>query len=1084
MNISFIRRFSQLPFCLLLALLLGSTSASAQTTPNCFQLFFPTVQAQPGDTVCLPLMARDFEKIISLQFVVFWNPDDLEYVGKDISNSALAGILPNSFGLPMGNQIPVSWSSLTGLPISRPDSAILFNLCFRVKNGASGFLPLHIGGTWLTIFEVVQFNPPNTLLPLSQQIGGISTESIQSSDLTVSSTCVSNANCNQMVGSVSVEPSGGVPPYQYIWTGPNGFSATSADITGLAGGEYIVTVSDQTGSNVVVNVEVKSGLYTTTVVPQTISAFCGQSTGCATLEVGGNNPPFSFQWSAGNSQTAQNCSLPPGEHTVTVSDAIGCASVFSVEIMDDSILLLPAAWLVIEDCNGTQSATATPLNYPGPVEYLWSTGETTATVDGLVEGYYAVTVTTIAGGCSSIGEFLVLDGSTQSWQLALQAICDDPGNSQTGSLVLEMNPLASIEFPVMVSWSDGTTRLLGSPLDLGILDSLVGVTSGHYGVTVTDAAGCHTNLDKTMNCTAPQPVNEGYPWFYVQGDGTNPDSCAGVFAKNFEGISALTCSIAWSDYSSEFREIRNLQLPGLTQANFNVEPGEARMSLEWLSLSPITLPAESLLFEVCLVPKYPLVADQLRFTDEPSEPLLISQGESLAFVGRAGYLFFEEYQQEPPAVCTLAVLPPDCVADGKARILIEPCQPDSIMEGSFSHKNLLGEWHTFHDLSGLLFSDAGSYSIGAHQPSHDYDQFFAYIPATPAQLECAWPGDADNNNAVNHHDLLYLGLAFNAQGPVRLNASEEWIGQDAPDWVEATAIRNVNYKNIDSNGDGSINAADTIAIVQNWGRVINPAKDNPFDAPLDSFGNNPFPDISIDTDTLMPGQTANFPLLLGSQENQMDSIYGLAFSISYDASVVNENIRFTPSSSWFGDPSEYLCIQKNFPRQGRLDVAITRTNGIPVSGWGGIGNVFIIIEDNIFGAPGPFGPQDTTATTHFFFSEISSTSPGETPQIIAAPPVELIIRQQTVAAHEPFLSDREIALSPNPASENLLLQSKSARIHRVEISGADGSLHEVSEFGNPGQQVQIGLGKMTAGTYFARVFCGDGVAVKKFVVLR
>ncbi|MEQ1531528.1 MAG: SprB repeat-containing protein, partial [Methylococcales bacterium] len=657
----------------------------------------------------LPLMVRDFEQIVSLQFVVFWNPNELEYVGKDFSNSALPGIMSNSFGPAKADQIPASWSSGSGIPISRPDSAVLFNLCFRVKNTASGFLPLQIGGNWLTIFEVVQYNPGPVFLPLSQQIGGVSTVPVTNNNLAISSTCVENANCNQATGSISVEANGGMPAYQYSWSGPNGFSANTAAISGLAGGQYNLTVTDQAGSSVALQVEVKSGLFTTTVAPQITPAFCGQATGCANLEVGGAHPPFSFQWSAGNSQTSENCALPPGQHTVTITDAIGCESVFSIEIEDDSILQIPAKWLAIEDCNDTETITATPLNHPGPFEYLWSTGETTATLEVLTEGIYTVTVTALSGGCSSIGEFVVFDASTQSWGLELQPICDDPGNSETGNLELAFQPAGNIVFPITVVWSDGTTRLIENALAPGILDLIEGVPSGHYSVTITDAAGCSTLKETTLNCSVPPPASEHYPWFYVQGHGANPDSCAGVYAKNFEGVSALSFSLDWATYGSTLREIRNLQLPGLTLNDFNVLQG--KLGLNWQTPNPVTLPVESLLFEVCLTPITGQVADPLEFSETPNLPSLVAQGESLAFLGRYGNVFYTEYQEAPPIFCRADVLPADCAADGKSRILMEACNPELDCEGSYVHIDRLGQWHNFDELSGLLFADPGTYFI-------------------------------------------------------------------------------------------------------------------------------------------------------------------------------------------------------------------------------------------------------------------------------------------------------------------------------------------------------------------------------------
>jgi len=1081
MNIFPIHRFCQVAFGLLLLIILTNARISAQNTTACFQLFFPTVEAQPGDTVCLPLMARDFDQIVSLQFVVFWNSDELELISKDINDSALLGIMSNSFGpVTGGQQLPMGWSSITGDAISRPDSAVLFRLCFKVKNGANGFLPLHIGGTWQNQFEVAQVFPGLiNFLPLTQQIGGISTNPVPNSTLTVSSSCIANAFCNQAVGSASVEVSGGVAPYQYAWTGQNGFSAATPDISGLAGGQYQVVVTDQTGSSVTVEVYVQSATYSLTAISQTTPAFCGQANGCATLQVAGTNGPFLYQWSSGGSHTTENCNLAPGLHNVTITDASGCQTSISVKILHDSIIEIPGKWLVIEDCNDTESLTVTPLNQPGPFEYLWSTGETTATVEGLTEGFYTVTVTAVYGGCSSVGEFLVFNSSTESWGLKLEPICDDPGNSATGSLVLDFQPTGSIVFPVTVFWSDGTTKILTNALAPGILDSLNGVPSGHYSVTVTDAAGCSTLREKTLNCTVPPPASEHYPWFYVQGHGANPDSCSGVYAKNFEGVSSLSFSLSWATYGSTLREIRNLQLPGLTLNDFNLMSD--KLGLNWQSLSPITLPAESLLFEVCLNPITGQVADPLEFAETPIRPSLSAQGESLAFLGRHGFIYYNTFQEAGPIFCKADVLPTNCSADGKSSILMELCNPEMELERYYGHMDSLGKWHYFEDLSGMLFSDPGSYFIYAGQPNVTSETYLVIIPATPAQPECVWPGDADNNNAVNHHDLLYLGIAFDAQGLARPNAATAWTGQDAVDWTQKTALRNVNFKNIDTNGDGLVNAVDTMAIVQNWGRVIDPSRDNPFDAPLDSFGDSPFPDLTIATDTLRPGESVNFPLLLGSQNSQLDNIYGLAFSISYDPKVVKDNIRFTPSPSWFGNQSQFLWIQKNFPRQGRLDVAITRTDGVPVSGWGAIGNVFIIIEDDIFGIQ---SLQDTIATSHLFFSEISSTSPGETPQVIDAPPVELVVRKQTVATHESVLLDRDITLSPNPVSRTLFLESKSSAIRRVEISSADGSLRQVLELGNTGRQVQIGIEKLPAGTYFARVFYEEGVVVKKFVVAR
>lgn len=48
-------------------------------------------------------------------------------------------------------------------------------------------------------------------------------------------------------GSVDITVSGGSPGYTFSWTGPNNFTASTEDISNLAGGTYIVTTTDLNG---------------------------------------------------------------------------------------------------------------------------------------------------------------------------------------------------------------------------------------------------------------------------------------------------------------------------------------------------------------------------------------------------------------------------------------------------------------------------------------------------------------------------------------------------------------------------------------------------------------------------------------------------------------------------------------------------------------------------------------------------------------------------------------------------------------------------------------------------------------------
>lgn len=65
------------------------------------------------------------------------------------------------------------------------------------------------------------------------------------SALSLSSTTTDEIAGND--GAINLTVSGGTPPYSYAWTGPNGFTSTVADPSGLESGTYSVTVTDANG---------------------------------------------------------------------------------------------------------------------------------------------------------------------------------------------------------------------------------------------------------------------------------------------------------------------------------------------------------------------------------------------------------------------------------------------------------------------------------------------------------------------------------------------------------------------------------------------------------------------------------------------------------------------------------------------------------------------------------------------------------------------------------------------------------------------------------------------------------------------
>ena len=128
-------------------------------------------------------------------------------------------------------------------------------------------------------------------------------------------------------------------------------------------------------------------------------------------------------------------------------------------------------------CAGQCNGTATALGSGGwaPHTYLWSTGQTSATISGLCPGTYFVTVTDIDLG-TGVGSITI----TQPTQLGVTVggqsqICGNVPDGKASAVPFGGTP------PYTYLWNNGATT-----------PEITGLAAGTYTVTVTDALGCTT----------------------------------------------------------------------------------------------------------------------------------------------------------------------------------------------------------------------------------------------------------------------------------------------------------------------------------------------------------------------------------------------------------------------------------------------------------------------------------------------------------------------------------------------------------------------------------------------------------------
>lgn len=287
---------------------------------------------------------------------------------------------------------------------------------------------------------------------------------------------VTTSRCNANEGSIQVSAEFGLLPYTYTWSHTTGLNANTA--TGLAPGQYTVTVTDANGctdqlSATIIELPPPSAVVTST------TATCSLPNGSAQVSVSGGTPPYQYSWSNGasDSPTAQN--LAGGDYTVTVTDFFGCQDVQNFNVSN-----VPGpAELVIDfqdsRCtNGTGSITVSPQGGTPPFGYSWSHNAALnqPTAQLLEAGTYSVTATD-ANGCeisiTQVIEFL----PPPNLVLVVQAnsFCTD------GTGLIQVATLGT--GPFSYAWTNGVST---GPLAQNL-------SAGNYTVTVTD---------ETTNCTS------------------------------------------------------------------------------------------------------------------------------------------------------------------------------------------------------------------------------------------------------------------------------------------------------------------------------------------------------------------------------------------------------------------------------------------------------------------------------------------------------------------------------------------------------------------------------------------------------
>lgn len=352
----------------------------------------------------------------------------------------------------------------------------------------------------------------------------------------------------------------------YVWDfgDPASGAANSSSLenpshTFSAPGSYTVTLTNNGPCNAPGTVSKTVVLISSTITATDVSCFGGND-GTATVNASGSGT-ISYSWNSNPPQTTATATgLPAGNYTVTVSDALGCPSTNSIEVMEPTVLNMS----VTQDasctafCNGSLALAAS--GGTTPYSYSISSFGAVQQVNGTVcPGTYTVEVTD-AKACKNTQTVLLHTHPNPDVQCSPANICEG------GSAVLTASGAD------LYSWSPNTNL---SADDQAVVTANPDVTT-LYTLTGTSSNGCSSSINVLVsvnNLAAPRPLfsylpkesnvlnpeihftnlTEGsntYTWYFADLDSTKqtdpsyifPSETGGNYLVCLDATNSLNCT--------------------------------------------------------------------------------------------------------------------------------------------------------------------------------------------------------------------------------------------------------------------------------------------------------------------------------------------------------------------------------------------------------------------------------------------------------------------------------------------------------------------------------------------------------------
>lgn len=465
---------------------------------DCIKIWIDTATVLQNEIKCVDVKVANFITMDQVQLGIAYDPTKLEFV-------SING-LPGPLNLQQGStvttpptntagQIKLAWYDVspTGSGTTLPDGTTIFSLCFKGIGAINSTNKIEIkelpganGNNF--IIEIFKNGSSVPVTPILTN-GHLYITDKPPCSASVQLTTQTNPKCfNGNDGAIDITANG-TGNLMYSWTGPQSFTASTADIGSLKPGTYLGTVSSSAGCSATLSVTLVNPQQITASGTGTGVTCFGGSNGSIDLTAGGGTGNLTYAWSGPSSPGAVQdpANLAAGNYFCTISDANACtATTSAILVPTPGPISFQNVSTIQPTCfnsnNGSISLEAT--GGTPPFTYAWSgpnvQNPTNPSISNLGTGVFQVTATD-SKSCPKTSQTFAIQPPAEL-KVNVDAVgnvkCFDDVNGSISITPSGGTPGYSFEWKN----SAGTT--------VNVTEDPTGLPAGVYSVIVKDNKNC------------------------------------------------------------------------------------------------------------------------------------------------------------------------------------------------------------------------------------------------------------------------------------------------------------------------------------------------------------------------------------------------------------------------------------------------------------------------------------------------------------------------------------------------------------------------------------------------------------------